>query len=262
MLVFGLAVAGERAHAQGAPAAATTSDAGRDAAHDQIALGLSKYEAGEYRKAAELFIEAYAVVPDANLLYNAARCYEHLGENRKAIVRYQQFIEAPDVDEGGKVRANAALQRLEQAEFLALRKGPSDHSEAQPAVESSRGPQHGAVASGAPWYLLGLGTVAIGGGAWSLVNGLEQRREITSDPAFEDPSKVHALTQSEAETRLASSQLRVTWGIVGMGAGGVLVASAVVWWVLEGVDESEAGPARLDVQATSNEARVLVGGQF
>ena len=48
---------------------------------------------------------------------------------------------------------------------------------------------------------------------------------------------------------------------VGMGAGGVLVASAVVWWVLEGVDESEAGPARLDVHATSNEARVLVGGQ-
>lgn len=247
------------------------SGATEDAAHAKIALGLTKYESGEYRAAAELFLEAHKSVPDANLLYNAARCYERLGENRRAIVRYQQFIEAPDSDEGGKARANAALQRLEQAEFLALRKGPTDNEGPSEAIESV------AVVSsdcqcqnGLPWYLLGVGTVAVGAGTWSFLSGLERERQVTTDPAFDDPARVHALTRRRSEDLLESSERRQAWGVVGLGAGGALMATAIAWLILdagsgpgpESHRDSRYSHLRLDVRAGEEHGSIVVGGWF
>lgn len=233
-----------------------------DAARSKIGLALSQYEAGEYRAAAELFLEAHASVPDANLLYNAARCYERLGENRKAIVRYQQFIEAPDSDAGGKARANAALQRLELAEFLALRKGPTDHAEPREGLESvavDASPCR--CQDGLPWYLLGVGTLAVGAGTWSFVAGLERERRVTRDPAFDDPERVHSLTRSEAERLLESSERRKTWGVVGWAAGGALMTTALVWLLVDTRSEV-ASRLRVDVQVAGDHGHVAVGGQL
>lgn len=241
-----------------------SSDSPENAARGQIALGLAKYEAGEYRAAAELFLDVYRVVPDANLLYNAARCYERLGENRKAIVRYQQFIEAPDSEQGAKARANAALQRLEQAEFLAMRKGPTDHAAAPVVVDAANRDAALDRQSGFPWYLLGVGTVAVGAGTWSMVSGWERQRQVTSDPAFDDRSQVHALSYRESVSLLESGERRMTWGAVGLGAGGALIATAVVWLLLDTDPEPEPRPSQvhLDVQAGSDQGRLIVGGWF
>jgi len=231
-------------------------------AHRDIATALSKYEAGEYRAAADLFLNAYKVVPDANLLFNAARCYERLGENRKAIVRYQQFLEAPDSEEGGKARANAALQRLEQAEFLAIRKRPTDTQRlvetSAPQVNETPGRQ-----VALPWYLLSVGTLGVGAGAWSLWMGLSQQRQVTSDPAFDDSRHVHALTFAESQRLLASSERHVTWGVIGLGAGATLMTTAIVWLLLDATsDAAGAATFDVDVEASANRAAVNIGGRF
>jgi tetratricopeptide (TPR) repeat protein len=248
-------------------ASVSPSGASEDVAHAKISLALSKYESGEYRAAAELFLEAHKSVPEANLLYNAARCYERLGENRRAIVRYQQFIEAPDSDEGGKARANAALQRLEQAEFLALRKGPDDTDGPTEALESVATDSNNCQCqNGLPWYLLGVGTVAVGAGTWTFLSGLERERQVTTDPAFDDPARVHALTRGRSENLLASSERRKAWGVVGLGVGGALMATAIMWLILEpgsqARPESRASYLHVDVGAGEDRGGIVVGGWF
>lgn len=253
---------GQLAWAQGQPAQnVSPADSVEAVARSKIALGLSKYEAGEYRAAAELFLEAHASVPDANLLYNAARCYERLGENRRAIVRYQQFIEAPDSQEGGKARANAALQRLEQAEFLALRKGPTDHDDASTSAESVVDSSECHCQNGLPWYLLGVGTLGVAAGTWSFVAGVERERRVTSDPAFDDSSRVHPLTRSQSVALLRSSERRKTWGVVGWGTGGALMSSAIVWLLLD-TYSPQSSRLRVDVQAAGDQGHIVFGGQF
>lgn len=247
-----------QASAGSAPTANGVED---DAVRSEIQLGLSKYEAGEYRAAAELFLAAYKRVPDANLLYNAARCYERLGENRKAIVRYQQFIEAPESEEGGRARANAALQRLEQAEFLALRKGPTDHEQPTDMDESTSLHTVSDSRTGLPWYLLGVGTAAVGAGTWSLVSGLEGQRQVTADPAFADHSRMHPLTRAESTRLIESGQRRVIWGTVGIGAGGVLMTTAIVWLLLD----SASPPLRamhVSFDAGAGHGSAVVEGAF
>lgn len=253
------ALAEEPAQKAAESSAVAPNDSRSDAARHAVTVGLAKYEAGEYRAAATLFLEAYAVMPDANLLYNAARCYERLGENRKAIVRYQQFMATPDSDEHGRARANAALQRLEQAEFLALRKAPSDQSG---VLDSEPNPATGQSSSGStsrvPWFLTGLGSVALGAGAWSVYSGWELSRRVTSDPAYNDETRVHVLTYSHAKSLLESSERRLTWGAVGLGLGGALIATSVVWWLVEG----EPTPRHLGLSASSEGASVAWEGRF
>lgn len=239
-----------------------SNDSGSDAARRAVTVGLAKYEAGEYRDAAALFLEAYAANPDANLLYNAARCYERLGENRKAIVRYQQFMATPDSDEHGRARANAALQRLEQAEFLALRKAPSDQSGALDTESNREAHASNTSSSGVPWFLMGVGTAALGAGAWSTYSGWELSQRVTSDPAFGDEDRVHPLTYSQAKSLIESRDRRLTWGAVGLGLGGALIATSVIWWLVEDEPSADGESAALEISASARGASIVWEGRF
>lgn len=254
--------AGESEHKSVDASSQSSNDSGSDAARRAVTVGLAKYEAGEFRAAAALFLEAYAAIPDANLLYNAARCYERLGENRKAIVRYQQFMATPDSDDLGRARANAALQRLEQAEFLALRKAPSDQLGALDAGANHDVRAASTSGSHVPWFLMGVGAVALGAGAWSAYSGWELSRQVTSDPAYGDQTRVHPLTYSHAKSLLESRDRRLTWGAVGLGLGGALIATSVIWWLVDEEPSASREAPHVEISASSQGAGVVWEGRF
>src|SRR5688572_23540599 len=97
-------------NADAAPAATQVASSGTDAASSAAqALELSEqgsslYRAGEYRRALEKFIEAYALGKDPNLLFNMGRCYQQIGEAAVAREKYEAFIAAPGADPDGVER--------------------------------------------------------------------------------------------------------------------------------------------------------------
>src|ERR687884_14472 len=70
------------APAEGGPAAPVTVDSLTDE-------GLAAYRARDFRHATEKFLQAYAMQPDPNLLFNLGRCYEALGDNEAAQEKYR-----------------------------------------------------------------------------------------------------------------------------------------------------------------------------
>ncbi|MBM4319037.1 MAG: hypothetical protein FJ125_03540, partial [Deltaproteobacteria bacterium] len=52
---------------------------------DHVGSGLQLYQAGSYAAALAEFQAAYQLVPEVNLLYNIARCFEKLGRKERAI---------------------------------------------------------------------------------------------------------------------------------------------------------------------------------
>ena len=92
------------------PATATAAPAlGFDALVEQ---GLVAYKARDYRQAVEKFLQANAMQPDPNLLFNLARCYEALGDTRAATEKYRLFLASPDADPSGRQRAEDRLRAL------------------------------------------------------------------------------------------------------------------------------------------------------
>ena len=81
--------------------------------------GFALYRAREYRRAAEKFLQAYALDADPNLLFNIARCYEALGDTRLAIEKYEAFLANAGADEQGRRRAANAVRALRQEQSTA-----------------------------------------------------------------------------------------------------------------------------------------------
>jgi len=75
------------------------------------------YNQGKYEKALEEFIEAYRLMPLAEITFNIAQCHEKLGELKKAIETYNKYIEEkPDAKDLQAVKDKVANleERLEK----------------------------------------------------------------------------------------------------------------------------------------------------
>jgi competence ComEA-like helix-hairpin-helix protein len=90
-----------------------------------VKQGQKKFEAKDYDGALELFEEAYAIKPTANLLYNIARMYESLGQFQDAIDHYKKFLVAPDIDI--QIRQEA-LERIKTLDEVIKLTGGGDTS--------------------------------------------------------------------------------------------------------------------------------------
>ncbi len=66
--------------------------------YDQVkSQAVSAYRAGNYEEAARLYIQAFAIEPRGNLLYNIAISYEKAGNIQQAVAYYERFNDAvPD----------------------------------------------------------------------------------------------------------------------------------------------------------------------
>jgi len=107
-----------------------------------------KFREGRFREAIELLDEAYRLKPSAILRYNKARAYEGLGDESRAIVEYEAYLEmAPDARDRGAVERRLATlragiaerERLERERRLAAQRVRSEPAPAPKRRPSPRG---------------------------------------------------------------------------------------------------------------------------
>ncbi|MBA2662418.1 MAG: hypothetical protein H0U74_09005 [Bradymonadaceae bacterium] len=90
--------------------------------------GAQKYRAQDFSGAIDAFKQAYELESVPNLLYNIAKCYEKIEDWDNAIVYYERFVVAPDVESEARQHALAQVQKLRERNANA-----SDPNDPRPA---------------------------------------------------------------------------------------------------------------------------------
>jgi len=85
------------------------TDAQKEEAKKHFMDGRKHYADGEFNEAADHFVKAYDLTHAPELLYNLARCYEHLGENERAADQYEMYLRmSPDAEDRAEVEQKIA----------------------------------------------------------------------------------------------------------------------------------------------------------
>jgi tetratricopeptide (TPR) repeat protein len=177
------------------------------------------FAVGEFTQAADEYLEAYKLKPDAALLYNAAQSYRLGGNAEKALVLYKNYVtfyrSQPNIAEV-KVQI-AKLQEAITAAEKAKQQPPNDTAEPKPSLPAAPTTTESAPA-----------------------------QATTSAPAA-------AVTTTQAETKSEAPAKKTPiykkwwlWTIVGVVVVGAVVAGAVVATTPSGSwsNAPEVGPGR------------------
>ncbi|MCW5836048.1 MAG: hypothetical protein KIS78_26850, partial [Labilithrix sp.] len=108
---IGLALACLACVALGAAPEARAEDP-RQAAQAQFAEGQRAFAAGDFRRAAAAFEEAYRTKPHHSPLWNAARSWQKAGEGTRAANLYARYLEEAPAGARDRDQATAALADL------------------------------------------------------------------------------------------------------------------------------------------------------
>ena len=82
-----------------------------DAAEIEFRLGNVAYVSGEFATALAHYFASYRLVPNRNVLFNVARCYESLGEYVEAYRYYDSYLDGL-TDEADRRLIEAAVERM------------------------------------------------------------------------------------------------------------------------------------------------------
>jgi tetratricopeptide (TPR) repeat protein len=250
----------------------TAAEAQRPASGERVVAlneeGGALYAAGDYRRAAERFLQAYAVDADPNLLFNIASCYEALGDIDAALEKYRAFLAAPDADPEGRPRAEQAIARLTELESApadasqlpeapATATAPAVPTPAAAPADTPRAPD----ADWVPWAGLG-GGVALGAlGATFYWLGSADHAEVTDTPGFDEPDSVASITRGRANALVRSGDTKKAIGVASASAGAALLVGSVVWWLVDPARPSSASP-QLEVTFHPSQAGLRFNGAF
>jgi hypothetical protein len=206
--------------------------------------GSALYERGEYRRALEKFIAAYALGQDPNLLFNMGRCYQQLGEVGVAEEKYSAFIADPGADPAGVERAKALLDTLHQPapstnEVEAL--APVGTGSVAPARDAAPARAVSPLRAILPWATLGASVASLTAGTTLYLMGAADHGRITDSRGYDDPAGVSPLTERRARDLVSSGDSKKTLGAIGLGLGGALLATSVVLFV---TGQDDAATAR------------------
>ena len=91
-----------------APATAWAEDEDEDKAHDIYVKGVEAADEESYEEALEYFKEAEELGAPPAVLYNIAKCYDHMGLFHLALEYYEEYVEQP------KVKKKKAQERIEE----------------------------------------------------------------------------------------------------------------------------------------------------
>jgi tetratricopeptide (TPR) repeat protein len=87
----------------------TLTDAQKAEAKQHFVDGRKHYASGEFNEAAGHFVKAYDLTHAPELLYNLARCYEHLDEKERAADQYEMYLRmSPDAEDRVEVEQKIA----------------------------------------------------------------------------------------------------------------------------------------------------------
>ncbi|HEV8547568.1 MAG TPA: hypothetical protein VGQ57_01050 [Polyangiaceae bacterium] len=220
-----------------------TSSAARIAELNEA--GTRAYAERHYRAAIEKFVEAYAIDHDPNLLFNIARCYEKLGDLGAALEKYETFVAAPGADTQGRIKAKASIAELEELQKqggvapAGARAADAGSAEADPEASAETEASSPRIL---PWITLGTGVVVAGAGATLYALGLHDHAQVTDAAGYGDRTVVYPMTRSEAQAYVDAGNTKKLVGGIGMGVGGALIATGVVWLVT-GTSEAAAKTA-------------------
>ncbi|WP_168210664.1 tetratricopeptide repeat protein [Persicimonas caeni] len=225
---------------------------------DLVSQGQTKFKAQDYEAAAELFKQAYAMKPDATLLFNIGIAFEKHGNLEEALAYYDRFVDAPNVELKARSHANkrsklireilddrAQAKKAEEAEKAeaearAGREAAASREQAESQPEQQQAgvgqqtqalpePQYDYTMT---WITLGSGTVAaIGGGVFMAM------AHSSGDDVLDGATpEARRASQSDANTyAIISDSLFIT--------GGLLAATGVYFWLT-------AEPIEQDTRAT------------
>ncbi len=118
-----------------APAAPAWADDATERATGKAIKAQALFKSGQFIKAAEAFLEAYAVAAKATLLFNAARAYEEASALDEAIALYQRYLTLKDANAAGKADARRRLALLSERRAKAT---SADGGADAPASEPAR----------------------------------------------------------------------------------------------------------------------------
>jgi tetratricopeptide (TPR) repeat protein len=208
--------------------------------------GSELYAAGKHAAALQAFERAYVLVPEPNLLFNIAGCYERLGQRKQAIEYYRWFLGTASANPDGRRRAITALARLEA-------EAPTPTPVPPPAGVAATQSQAWPLAT------LGAGILFAGLGAGLYLDGAHDHNQVTNAPGFGDASGSSTLTEVRAQKLIDSGDTKKRIGAIGFGVGGVLIATHVainLWRSSERDGGSGSAELRLSPHAWS------VAGKF
>ena len=226
--------------------------------------GSALYADGDYRRAVELFLQAYAVGSDPNLLFNIAACYEGLGDRDAAIEKYRAFLADPSADPDGRPRAASALERLLSNDGNAAPPqapiAPTSVELRVPPAAALAGPTTDAPPEWVPWAVLGGGAALSVTGVAIYLLGAADHREVTEAPGYDDPDAVVPFSREHAEALVDSGNAKKVMGASTAAVGGAVIAGYVLWRVLD--RPGEPAVAGLGMALSPSAASLSLSGRF
>ena len=235
--------------------------------------GSSLYAEGDYRRAVELFLQAYAVDGDPNLLFNIAACYEGLGDRDGAIEKYRAFLADPNADPEGRPRAEGAIARLLANEGAQPPQAPLEPLVATAATPAASPPVASAASAATPagpasstprwlpWAALGGGAALGVAGVSIYMLGVADHREVTDASGYDDPNAVVHSSRESAEALVESGDTKKVVGATTAALGGAVILGYFLWRAFESSDEQGSGPP-VDVALSPSAASLAWSGRF
>jgi tetratricopeptide (TPR) repeat protein len=235
--------------------ASKAPDARASAKAEQLYLvGAALYRARKYRLAIDKFEAAYKTYPEANLLYNMARCYEALGRLEKALALYSRFAKEPHAAKGAKAKAEKRIKMLSSvlASAHAAQEKPDPDKPtriepkkkkvviAPPPPPKPRRPSKALRVS--KWVVGALGLALAGGGAAAFVLGHNDHQKI-DDAKKKAGNDVAPMTLAEARSLRDDGNSKKVIGYALWGAAGAaVITSAILFIVDSGRGETRKHP--------------------
>jgi tetratricopeptide (TPR) repeat protein len=237
--LVGSALGVSAAHADGRGAGKDPAAQPADRARELAKKSADAYRRGDFKDAITYLDEAYAIDPQAVLLYNKARAHEGLGNTDEAIANYARFLEQePNTRDRGAIEQRLTTLRRQRDERIALEKAKAAHTEQAPAQHVTPPPEPEPRRSVLPYVVAGAGVAGIATGAIFGMMALSRK-----DDAVGEPVQRTSIDLKDEASSLA------TVSTISFIVGAALVAAGATWWVLDGKKSPARGgmPLRVGV---------------
>lgn len=232
--------------------------------------GKAAYDAGDYKEALQLFLEAQSLYPSPVFHYNVALCHESLENWEQAIISYEAYLRsyesAFDEEPEDKVNTENKIvriqERLDQEEAEAA-KEPEPRVIIQPAPEQD-GPEprpgRGFIITGGVLAGIGVGLAAVGGSVFGV-----RAANISNDlDAVYEQGNPARVTLEQARSLDADGRAAQLNQILTLSIGGALAATGVALLATGVVKKNKAAKAEASVVPTAGPtgAGLLIQGRF